>query len=222
MYKHLFKTFLSHHKNQIHFSCHSHHFWQDCTRDAMMEYWDDSSRLSDDKWALIFEEKIPKAQKLIADILKIDHSSQIVFAPNTHEFVARLFSCFDSNKKIKVLTTDSEFYSFDRQALRLVESADIEITRVKTEPFSTFESRFKSAASKNDFDFIYFSQVYFNSGKVIKNIDSIVESIKKPETIIAIDGYHGFCSVPTDLSNIQNRIFYLAGGYKYAGAGEGT
>jgi selenocysteine lyase/cysteine desulfurase len=37
-----------------------------------------------------------------------------------------------------------------------------------------------------------------------------------------IDGYHAFMAVPTDLSSIQDRAFYLAGSYKYAQGGEGA
>ena len=39
---------------------------------------------------------------------------------------------------------------------------------------------------------------------------------------MVIDGYHGFMATPTDLSGIHDRVFYLAGGYKYAMAGEGA
>src|SRR5262249_51784502 len=39
---------------------------------------------------------------------------------------------------------------------------------------------------------------------------------------VVIDGYHGFRAVPTDLSAIADRVFYVAGGYKYAMAGEGA
>ena len=37
-----------------------------------------------------------------------------------------------------------------------------------------------------------------------------------------IDGYHGFMALPTDFAAIAGRAFYLAGGYKYAMAGEGV
>ena len=36
-----------------------------------------------------------------------------------------------------------------------------------------------------------------------------------------VDGYHGFMALPTDLSEVKDRIFYLSGGYKYAQGGEG-
>src|SRR6185295_14885913 len=41
-------------------------------------------------------------------------------------------------------------------------------------------------------------------------------------SVVVIDGYHGFMAVPTDLSAVAGRAFYLAGGYKYAMAGEGV
>jgi selenocysteine lyase/cysteine desulfurase len=37
-----------------------------------------------------------------------------------------------------------------------------------------------------------------------------------------VDGYHGFMALPTDLERVAPRVFYLAGGYKYAMAGEGA
>jgi selenocysteine lyase/cysteine desulfurase len=40
--------------------------------------------------------------------------------------------------------------------------------------------------------------------------------------MIVIDGYHGFMARPTDLGSIAERVFYIAGGYKYAMAGEGA
>jgi selenocysteine lyase/cysteine desulfurase len=39
---------------------------------------------------------------------------------------------------------------------------------------------------------------------------------------VLVDGYHGFMATPTDLSAVAGRIFYVAGGYKYAMAGEGA
>ena len=50
----------------------------------------------------------------------------------------------------------------------------------------------------------------------------MVSAVKDSETLIALDGYHGFMALPTDLAALADRIFYLAGGYKYAMAGEGV
>lgn len=218
MYQDLYSRFLSEHKNEWHFACHSHHYWPDVTRAAHIQYWDDSAKFVDDKWNIIFSEKIPRTQKLIANTLNLDHPAQIVFAPNTHEFVARLLSCLDINYPQKIVTTDSEFYSFDRQCKRYSEMSGVDLVKVPRAPFDTFNERFSEACQSADF--IFFSQVAFNSGVAIDNLDELIESL--PEAPIkVVDGYHGFMAVPTNLSRIQNKVFYLAGSYKYAQGGEG-
>lgn len=221
MYKKYYQRFLQANPSVQHYAAHSHHYWPDVTRDATLQYWDDSAKYVDDKWTHFFTEKIPATQKLIADVLNLSKSEQIVFAPNTHEFVCRLFSCFDQKSKIKVLTTDSEFHSFDRQLNRFIEADAVQVDRVQTVPFATFESRLIQKIEQNDYDIIFISQVFYNSGFAIKNLNEIVKSVKSSKTLIVIDGYHGFMALPTDLSEIESRVFYIAGSYKYAQGGEG-
>lgn len=221
MFKKFYTRFIEANPHIQHYASHSHHYWPDVTREATLQYWDDAAQMVDDKWSFIFEQKIPNVQRLIAKVLNLSHPEQIVFAPNTHEFLYRLLSCFSPDKKIKILTSDSEFYSFDRQINRLVEAGIAEVVKVSTHPFDDFEKRFIDQINKNDFDLIYLSQVFFNSGMAVKDIEKIVNAVKNPETIIAIDGYHAFMAMPTDLKSIENRIFYIAGSYKYAQGGEG-
>ena len=221
MYKKYYSQFLTANPHIQHYASHSHHYWPDVTREAGIQYWDDSAKLIDDKWGHIFGKKIPAVQKLIAEILNLSNPSQIVFAPNTHELVYRLLSCFDPGKKISILTTDSEFYSFDRQINRLAEDKIVTVEKITTHPFDDFESRFISKINENHYDMIFFSHVFFNSGMAVKDLKKIVESVKETNTMIVIDGYHGFMALPTDLKEIENRIFYIAGSYKYAQGGEG-
>lgn len=220
MYKKYYSKFLKANEGKQHYAAHSHHYWPDVTFDAMVEYWEDSARLVDDKWGHILGTKVPETQKLIAEVLNFSHPKNICFSSNTHELFIRLLSTFQ-NKKIKVLTTDSEFYSFSRQALRLNELDLIDLTIVPTVPYDSFTDRFKAEIEKNNFDMIFLSQVFFNAGIVVEDITSIVSSVKNENTMIIIDGYHGFMAVPTDLSAIENRVFYIAGSYKYAQGGEG-
>ncbi len=221
MYKKYYQRFLEANKGIQHYASHSHHYWPDVTREAMLEYWDDSARFVDDKWDHIFGTKLPETQKLIADVLNLSNPSQIAFAPNTHEFVYRLISCFDPRKKISVLTTDSEFYSFDRQINRLSGDGIVEVEKVSTFPFDNFEERFIDQIKKRHYDMIFLSHVFFNSGMAVKNLKRIVDSVTNPDTMIVIDGYHGFMAIPTDFSSMEDRAFYLAGSYKYAQGGEG-
>ncbi len=219
MYKHLYSRFLEAHPQELHFACHSHHYWPDVTRDAHLEYWDDACKYVDNKWNYIFSKKIPQAQKLIAEILQLSKPEQLVFAPNTHEFVFRLLSSLDWTQKVRILTTDSEFYSFDRQINRLSEFKNFEVVKVPTLPISTFHERFEKEMSSNSWNLIFISHVFFNSGLTC-DVERL--ALKAPtEALFVIDGYHAFMAVPTNLSPLEDRVFYLAGSYKYAQGGEG-
>ena len=221
-YQQFYQGFLSANTHNQHYACHSHYFWPDCTRDAMLQYWDDSAKYVDHKWGYFFETVVPQLQTKISDILNTSAPQQIVFAPNTHELLYRIMSCFESTKPFKVVSTDSEFHSFQRQASRLQEQGSIELITVPTQPFATFSERFKAAIAQHNPELVFFSQVFFNSGYVVSDVNDIVNSVKNDDTLVVIDGYHGFMAKPTDLSAIAHRAFYLAGSYKYAQAGEGA
>jgi selenocysteine lyase/cysteine desulfurase len=192
------------------------------TRQAVLEAWDDAARLIDNKWERIFETVVPRAQAHVAHRLDLSRPAQVAFAPNTHELVMRLLSCLEDRNPLRILTTDAEFTSFARQAARLEELPSVQITRVRAEPFDTFETRFREAAAGSDHDFVYLSQVFYNSGYVVQDLQAIVASVRSPAALVVIDGYHGWCAVPTTLRAIEDRAFYLAGGYKYAMSGEGV
>ncbi|MGD0867106.1 MAG: aminotransferase class V-fold PLP-dependent enzyme [Rhizomicrobium sp.] len=206
----------------LHAAAHSHHPWPDVSFAAQQAAWQDAARLLDRKWDHIFGEIVPAAQKHIARQLNLPDPGTIAFGPNTHSFVLRLLSCLPTDRHPRILTTGSEFMSFSRQIARLEEDDLVRVTRIATEPFDSFEARFADAASADGYDLVLLSQVYFDSGFAVGNLDGIVSAVPDPETIVAIDGYHGFMAIPTDLSGVAARVFYLAGGYKYAMAGEGA
>ena len=206
---------------RLHFAAHSHHPWPDVTRDAQIEAWDDAARMADLKWDRVFGEIVVGAQNHIARVLDLPEARQIAFAPNTHEFVLRLLSCFPPGRRLKVVTTDSEFLSFSRQIARLEEEKLVELVRVPAEPFSTFTERFIEAARAADNDLVFFSQVFFNSGYVVRDFETIVNAAAS-SALVVIDGYHAFFAIPTSLRKVADRAFFLAGGYKYAQSGEGV
>ena len=212
-----FRRFLESEPGRLHFAAHSHHPWPDVTEAAHAQAWADAARYADEKWDVVFDEVWPEAQHHVASELGLPDAASITFAPNTHAFVLRLLSCL--GERPRVLTTDSEFHSFERQLRRLEEAGRAEVVRVQAEPFATFPERLVEAARAGRFDLVFFSHVFFNSGAVVKDLAGLVFAL--PEgPLVAVDGYHGFLAVPTDLSPIHARTFYLGGGYKYAMAGE--
>lgn len=215
-----FSRFLGSDRERLHAAAHSHHPWPDVTLAAHTQAWADAATLQDDKWDHVFGEVLPEAQGHVARRLGLSDPSTVAVAPNTHEFVVRLFSCLDA--PVRVLTTDAEFHSFERQARRYEEAGRAVVERVPAQPYGSFPERFAAAAAGGGHGLVFLSQVHFDSGYVVPDVAAIVDAVPEPETFVVVDGYHGFMALPTDLGAVEERAFYLAGGYKYAMAGEGA
>jgi kynureninase len=207
---------------RLHFAAHSHHYWPDVARDAQLLAWDDAARLVDDKWDNVLRTVWGSVSTHLARHLGLADPATLVPAPNTHALVNRLLSCPPTGRAIRVLTTDGEFHSFRRQIQRLAEDGLVELHMVPAEPFSTLAERLAAVGRTLAPDFVYVSQVLFSSGYALADLTAVIDSLAAPERFIVVDGYHGFLARPTDLAAISSRAFYIAGGYKYAMAGEGA
>jgi kynureninase len=216
-----FSAFRTQQAELLHCTAHSHHPWPDCTRQAQLQAWEDATTHTDAKWGKVLGEVLPEAQAHIARELQVSAPEQVVFAPNTHEFVVRLYSCLDWARPIKVLTTAHEFHSFSRQTRRLEETGRVQVTRIAAEPYATFAQRFAAAAKSEAWDMVWLSQVQFDSGFVVTDLASIVNAVPE-QTVCVVDGYHSFMALPVDWQPFERRVFFVSGGYKYAMAGEGA
>jgi selenocysteine lyase/cysteine desulfurase len=224
-FKQHFSHFLAGSAGQRHFAAHSHHFWPDVTREAQLRAWDDAARLNDGKWEHIFSEVVPRARAHLARLLNLRDPQQIAFAPNTHELLTRVFSALP-DRPLRVLTTDGEFYSFARQLRRWEEEGRVQPERVPADGLrddragwlADFRRRVQTAP-----DVVFVSQVFFNSGLALRDFELRELFHDAPaQTLIVVDSYHAFGAIPTNLAELEGRIFYLGGGYKYAQAGEGV
>ena len=216
-----FSKFFAANPGLLHFVAHSHHPWPDATEAAHAQYWIDSNRLADRKWDHIFGTVVPKAQAHVARVLGLSEPKQIAFAPSTHDFVTRLYSCLEGPGPHRVLTTAHEFHSFRRQTRRLAEAGRVEVTEIEGPPWETFAERFIAAEKQGGWDLVWISHVFYDSAFVVEGLERIVAAAPR-DALVVVDGYHAFCSMPVDLAAIERRAFYLAGSYKYAMAGEGA
>ena len=220
-HKSLFARALALDPERLHFAAHSHHLWPDASFEGQVQAWDEANRFADRKWDLVFGEVVPEAQGHIARELGLADPETVVFAPNTHDFLIRIFSGL-SNKPVRILTTDGEFHAFRRQAERWEEAGEAVVTRVPLEPFSSFADRFVAEARRGAHDLIVVSQVFFKTGQAFDRIADLAALASPEGPWVVVDGYHGFMATPTDLSAVADRIFYVSGGYKYAMTGEGA
>ena len=219
--KDLFSRALSLDPERLHFAAHSHHLWPDASFDGQVRAWVEANKFADRKWDLIFGDVIPEAQAHVARELNLPSPDTVVFAPSTHDLLLRIVSGV-GHRPVRILSTDGEFHAFRRQAERWEEAGEAVVTRVALEPFESFDDRFIAAARGGGFDLILISQVFFRTGQAFGRIADLAALADPAGPWVVIDGYHGFMATPTDLSAVADRIFYLAGGYKYAMAGEGA
>ena len=221
-FRHLFSRSLAADPERLHLAAHSHHLWPDASFEGQVECWDDAARLADRKWDRIMGEVWPEAQRHVAEELGTGQPDAIVFAPNTHDLLVRLFAAVSSKGPIRVLTSDGEFHSARRQLARWQESGAAVVERVPAEPFDTFSDRFLEVAKSGAHDFIFVSQVLFGSGRRFDAVDALAGLARAEGPWVVVDGYHAFMAVERPFSrSAATSAFYLGGGYKYAMAGEG-
>jgi selenocysteine lyase/cysteine desulfurase len=219
-YKSHFSRSLSRAGAPLHFAAHSHHPWPDVSFVAQQQAWEDAAVHLDRKWDNVVAVQERLARGHVARHLNLSSPDTVVFAQNTHELYLRLLSCLPTTTKPKVLGSDSEFHSFSRQSRRLAEAGSIELELVPTDPIAVFADGLVESAQRFQPNFLYVSHVFFDSGWSFDSFASLIDVIDD-DALVVIDGYHSFLARPVDWAPWQDRIFYLAGGYKYAMAGEG-
>lgn len=219
-YKRLFWRVLAAAPGRLHLAAHSHHLWPGASFEGQVAAWEDAARFADRKWDKVMGEVWPAAQAEVAAELGLPDPASLVFAPNTHELIVRLVSALPPGK-LRVLASDGEFHSFRRQAARWVEAGRMELVTVAAGE-RDFAERFLARAQAERFDLIFVSQVTYGSGLAFDRLAELAEVARPEGPWVVVDGYHAFMALPTELSAVAGRLFYLAGGYKYAMAGEGA
>jgi len=223
-YKHLFSKSLGADPQRLHMAAHSHHLWPDASFDGQVNCWNDAARLADRKWDTIMGEVWPEAQGHVAAELGTGMPEAIVFAPSTHELLVRLVAAAPrpGPHPLRVLTSDGEFHSARRQFARWTEGGDIALELVPVQPFESFSDRFLERARAGNHDLIFVSQVLFGSGRQFDKVQQLAAAAAPEGPWVVVDGYHAFMALPQPFGKrVAGSAFYLAGGYKYAMAGEG-
>lgn len=212
-WKHLFSRSLAAQAPRVSFMAHGHHLWPDASLDAHIAAWHDASTLAGRKWDHVLGPVWGEAQGHVATELNLPDPGTVSFAGNAHDFLVRIVSALP-RRPARVLASDREFLSATRQLRRWEETGTVQLTLVEPDAI-------EGAAITGDFDLIYLSQIFYDSGR--ESSWRKVASLARPEgPWVVIDGYHGFMAIPTDLSQVSDSAFYIAGGYKYAMAGEGV
>ncbi|GAA4008947.1 aminotransferase class V-fold PLP-dependent enzyme [Sphingomonas swuensis] len=220
-FKPLFARSLGAAPGRLHMAAHSHHLWPDASFAGQVECWEDAARLADRKWERVMGELWPAAQAEVAAELGTRRPDGIVFAGNTHDFLVRLWAAAPrrAGGPLRVLTTQGEFHSARRQFARWAESGDILLETVPVEPVATLPARMAEKAASADL--VMVSQLMFGTGAWVEGLASLAACAAPEGPWVVVDGYHSFMAVETPFAGLEDRCFFLGGGYKYAMSGEG-
>lgn len=158
-------------------------------------------------------EQIKVAQNLVSKILNISNPSQVNFYCNSNEALSTIFSDLASNRKLNVLTSDSEFFNL----LEFEKLNHADICFVPTLPFDNFIERVLVEINKKNYDVIFLSKLFFNSGFIIQNIEVILHNIDINKTKLILDGNRAFMNIPLNLSSLENQIYFFSESFHYWG-----
>lgn len=198
---------------------HSHQAWPDTLREALTRYFDDSAAYVDDKWDEVIFAKQERVGARILARMGFAESDAIAFGKSTHELVYRLLSCLNLAERPRIVTTTSEFHSMHRQLARLSE-AGAEVIWVDGYPRATLAERVAEELTAET-RVLALSAVMFEDAYVVGGLAELCERAVSLGITTIVDDYHGFNVVPIGWGRAKDQLFVTAGGYKYAGMGEG-
>jgi selenocysteine lyase/cysteine desulfurase len=202
---------------------HSHQAWPDVVRDALLEFYDDSARLVDDKWSEAVFPKADRVGRAILERMGFDGGDDIAFGRSTHELVGRLLSCLPlpaGSARPRVVTTTGEFHSLHRQLARLGEDR-LDVVWVPAEPRAGLAERLLEALEPGT-AMLAVSAVLFEDAYIVPRLGEVLARAVDLGAIALVDAYHAFNVAPVDWGPAAARLFVTAGSYKYAGFGEGV
>jgi len=208
---------------------HSHQAWPDVARDALVACFDEAAAYCDDKWEEAVFPRVQAVGEAVLGRMGFSPGDAIAFGRSTHELVFRLITCLpimgqsaqpaQRARRTRIVTTTAEFHSLRRQLARFEEEG-IEVVWIDAAPREALAERLLAAITPGT-DMVALSAVIFEDAYVVPRLGEIVARAVEVGAIPLVDAYHAFNVVPVDWGPARDALFVTAGGYKYAGCGEG-
>jgi kynureninase len=198
---------------------HSHQAWPDVGFAAQQRAWLDAAAYVDDKWPYCFEQ----AQRVREGFGRLigDQPGRIALGASTHELVTRWLSAVPLRARPRIVTTDREFRSLQRQLARLSEEG-ISVVQTAAQPVETLAERVASTVT-DDVACVVVSSVFFDTAEMVPELHLIARACERVGAHFLVDAYHHLNVVPFDLAALGiETAFVTGGGYKYCQLGEGN
>lgn len=198
---------------------HSHQAWPDRAERGLLRAFADAAELIDDKWGRAFE-KADRIRRGFAGLLD-EPGALIALGANTHDLLIRFLSALPLRERPRLVTTDGEFHTVDRQLRRLAEEG-VEVVRVAARPGASVAERLMKALDDQTAAVIV-SSVFFETAEIAENLGDVLSACQRVGAEMLVDAYHHLNAVPFSIRRERlEGAFVVGGGYKYCQLGEGN
>jgi kynureninase len=155
----------------------------------------------------------------VAALIGADGPHCIVPKTNAGQGLRAVLNCF--NERLKVAAPRSEFSSVDVILKAYAARHRIETAWITPREGRRYREEDFARILRGGADLLILSLVFFDTGQVLTEIETIVAMARAQGTLVLVDLYHAAGALPVDVASLDVD-FAIGGGYKYIRGGPGA
>jgi kynureninase len=157
----------------------------------------------------------------IARLLNASRADCVVPKSSAGQGLRAILNTFDDGAKPRIVGTRGEFDSLDVILREYARRGRIELHFVEPRAGDRFETADIVRAIGARIDLVVVSDVVFNTGQRLDDVDAIVEAAHRAGGRVLLDVYHSLGVLPVDVA-ARDVDFAVGGSYKYLRGGPGA
>lgn len=166
-------------------------------------------------------EEIGAFRARVALLMHAPRADCIVPKTSAGQGLRAILNAYDRDATPRVVATRGEFDSLDVILREYARRGRIALTFVEARPDGRFETPDIVRAIGARIDLVVVSEVVFNSGQRLDDLDTIVRVAHAAGGRVLLDVYHSLGALPVDIARIDVD-FAVGGSYKYLRGGPGA
>jgi kynureninase len=157
----------------------------------------------------------------VAQLLRAPRADCVVPKTSAGQGLRAILNAYDRDVTPRVVATRGEFDSLDVILREYARRGRIALTFVEARPDGRFETSDIVQAIGARTDLVVVSEVVFNTGQRLDDVDVIVRAAHAAGGRLLLDVYHSLGALPVDVAAIDVD-FAVGGSYKYLRGGPGA
>ena len=172
----------------------------------------------EDAWDHWFEEMQAFRQQT-ATLILAESADCIIPKASAGQALRAILNCYD--KPINVMTSADEFSSIDFILKAFSQRKRIQLGFIKPKRSRHYQLDDFLIALRNKPKLIVLSMVFFTTGQLLSQLNTLIDAAHQQGTLILLDLYHAAGAVPFDVTELDVD-FAIGGSYKYLRGGPGA